>query len=119
MCIRDSFCYVVDRFYSPEWLGYVDDLTARAGRVLGGVWYTDAEYELRIEDASSLARVVEAQSTSEALENQGFNPKGIGSEAQKGSRAQRAAPSASSARAAAIACFPSGRGRWREAAGSA
>eukprot|EP00969_Alexandrium_andersonii_P277743 12277244-Alexandrium_andersonii.AAC.1 len=36
---------------------------------------------------------------SEALENQGFNPKGVGSEAQKGSWAQRVAPSVPSARA--------------------
>eukprot|EP00969_Alexandrium_andersonii_P047818 2098604-Alexandrium_andersonii.AAC.1 len=31
---------------------------------------------MRIKDASSRARIVEAQSVSEALENQGFNPKG-------------------------------------------
>eukprot|EP00969_Alexandrium_andersonii_P033273 1452755-Alexandrium_andersonii.AAC.1 len=53
---------------------------------------------MRIKDASSRARVVEAQSMSEAPENQRFNPKGVGSEAHKGSRAQRVAPSASSAR---------------------
>eukprot|EP00969_Alexandrium_andersonii_P231633 10229494-Alexandrium_andersonii.AAC.1 len=82
----EDFCYVIDRFYSPgrhgklrfckEWLGYVDDLTVRTGRVLDGVWYTDAEYEARIKDASARARIVESQSMSEALENQGFNPKG-------------------------------------------
>eukprot|EP00969_Alexandrium_andersonii_P224618 9920196-Alexandrium_andersonii.AAC.1 len=54
---------------------------------------------MRIKDASSRARVVEAQSMSEALENQGFNPKGIGSEVQKGSRAQCVAPSMPFARA--------------------
>eukprot|EP00969_Alexandrium_andersonii_P059282 2610877-Alexandrium_andersonii.AAC.1 len=54
---------------------------------------------MRIKDVSSRARIVEAQSMSEVLENQGFDPKGIGSEAQKGSRAQRVAPSASAARA--------------------
>eukprot|EP00969_Alexandrium_andersonii_P008606 375664-Alexandrium_andersonii.AAC.1 len=51
----EDFCYVIDRLYSPgrnnklrfckEWLGYVDELTVRTGRVLDGVWYTDAEYE--------------------------------------------------------------------------
>eukprot|EP00969_Alexandrium_andersonii_P134659 5957577-Alexandrium_andersonii.AAC.1 len=60
---------------------------------------------MRIKDASPRARVVGAQ---KALEKQGFNPKGIGSEAQKGSRAQRVAPSMSSTRAAAVSCFPSG-----------
>eukprot|EP00969_Alexandrium_andersonii_P037166 1628804-Alexandrium_andersonii.AAC.1 len=38
MCIRD-------RRFCKEWLGYVDDLTARTGRALDGVWSTDAEYE--------------------------------------------------------------------------
>eukprot|EP00969_Alexandrium_andersonii_P254272 11238463-Alexandrium_andersonii.AAC.1 len=54
---------------------------------------------MRIKDASSRARIVEAQSMSEALENQGFNPKGIGSEVQKGSWVQRVAPSMPFARA--------------------
>eukprot|EP00969_Alexandrium_andersonii_P223744 9881708-Alexandrium_andersonii.AAC.1 len=63
------------------------------------MWYTDAEYEMRIKGAPSRARIVEAQSVSEALEHRGFNPRGVGSEAQKGSRAQRVAPSASSVRA--------------------
>eukprot|EP00969_Alexandrium_andersonii_P112931 4991731-Alexandrium_andersonii.AAC.1 len=63
----EDFCYVIDRFYSPgrsnklrfckEWLGYVGDATARAGRVLDGVWDTDAEYEMRTKDASSRARI--------------------------------------------------------------
>eukprot|EP00969_Alexandrium_andersonii_P254952 11271096-Alexandrium_andersonii.AAC.1 len=48
---------------------------------------------MRIKDASPRARIVEAQSMSEALENQGINPKGIGSEVPKGSRAQSVAPS--------------------------
>eukprot|EP00969_Alexandrium_andersonii_P015256 666286-Alexandrium_andersonii.AAC.1 len=57
----EDFCYVIHWFYSPggksklrfrkEWRGYVDDLTARTGRVLDGVWYTDAEYEMHIKDA--------------------------------------------------------------------
>eukprot|EP00969_Alexandrium_andersonii_P044242 1941154-Alexandrium_andersonii.AAC.1 len=56
----EDYCYVIDRCYSPgrnsklrffkEWLGYVDDLTVCTGRVLDGVWYTDAEYELLIKD---------------------------------------------------------------------
>ena len=61
----EDFCYVVDRIYSPgrnskkrfckEWLGYVDDLTIRTGRVLDGVWFTDTEYEERIKGAAKAA----------------------------------------------------------------
>eukprot|EP00969_Alexandrium_andersonii_P340753 15061503-Alexandrium_andersonii.AAC.1 len=65
------------------WLGYVDDLIVRAGSVLGGVLYADAEHEVRMRGASSRARIVEAQSMSEALENEGFNLECIGSEVQR------------------------------------
>eukprot|EP00969_Alexandrium_andersonii_P355536 15444627-Alexandrium_andersonii.AAC.1 len=57
---------------------------------------------MRMRDASSRVRIVKAQSMSEALANQmfaPFTPKGAGSEAQKGSRAQRVVPNASASRA--------------------
>eukprot|EP00969_Alexandrium_andersonii_P363725 15462560-Alexandrium_andersonii.AAC.1 len=70
---------------------------------------------MRIRGASSIARVLEAQSTSEALEKQGFNPKSTGSDAQTDSRAQRAAPSASASRAPQLflARTPLGGGKLR------
>eukprot|EP00969_Alexandrium_andersonii_P150604 6659593-Alexandrium_andersonii.AAC.1 len=54
---------------------------------------------MRIKDASSRARIVESQSMTEALENQGFNPKGVGSEVPKSARAQCAAQCLPSMRA--------------------
>eukprot|EP00969_Alexandrium_andersonii_P137379 6076326-Alexandrium_andersonii.AAC.1 len=54
---------------------------------------------MRIKDASSRARIVESQSMSEALENQGFNPKGVGSEVPKSARVQHAVQCVPSMRA--------------------
>jgi len=86
----EDFCYVIDRFYSPgkrskrryctEWLAYVDDLTIRTGRVHDGVWFSDQEHVDRIKQAARAAARTEPQDASEALEAQGFLPKGLGQE---------------------------------------
>ena len=86
----EDFCYVIDRFYSAgrsgkrrfckEWLGYVDDLTIRTGRVLDGVFYTDEEAEARVSVAAKKAVRDRYQDVKEALEAQGFDVKGLGSE---------------------------------------
>ena len=88
----EDFCYVIDRFYSPgrnakrrycnEWLAYVDDLTIRTGRVLDGLWFSDAEYAERIKTAVRSACKTAYQTAQEALEAQGFLPHGIGKEAK-------------------------------------
>ena len=84
----EDFCYVIDRFYAPgrsgkrryckEWLGYVDDLTVRTGRVLDGVFYTDEEAEARITLAAKKTVRDRYQDVKEALEAQGFDVKGLG-----------------------------------------
>ena len=89
----EDFCYVIDRVYAPgrrgarrfckEWLGYVDDLTIRTGRMVDGVQYTDQEYDLRVKKAACKARV-DGQPMQEALRELGFEPKGLGSELRLG-----------------------------------
>ena len=87
----EDFAYVVDRTFSPgrtaarrycrEWLAYVDDLTVRTGRVLDGVFFTDAEYTERVAGAAHHPGArVGGQSPQEALEALGFSPEALGSE---------------------------------------
>ena len=82
----EDFSYVVDRTFAPardakrrfcsEWLGYVDDLTVRTGRVIDGVVYTDAEVEERLKEAMHCARQKPGgQGPAEALEALGFSTK--------------------------------------------
>ena len=68
------------RRFCKEWLGYVDDLTVRTGRVLDGVFYTDEEAEARLSVAAKKAVRDMYQDVKEALEAQGFDVKGLGSE---------------------------------------
>ena len=87
----DDFSYVVDRMYAPgrsrrmrlgrEWLAYVDDLTVRSGRVVDGVAYRDCEYDQELKEACRRVPQVPPQAPHEALEALGFNPAGLGEEA--------------------------------------
>ena len=59
----EDFSYVIDRVYSPgsrskrrfcsEWLGYVDDLTIRTGRMVDGVEYADEEVQDKVRRAAA------------------------------------------------------------------
>ncbi len=74
----EDFCYVIDRFYSPgtrskkrycsEWVAYVDDLTIRTGRVLDGLWLSDADHAARVRDVARRATRTEVHNAQEALE---------------------------------------------------
>ena len=58
----EDFSYVVDRLFSGgskskgrfcrTWLAYVDDITVRSGRFVGGKIYTDEEYEDLVREAA-------------------------------------------------------------------
>jgi len=59
----EDFSYVVDRLFSGgseakrrfcrTWLAYVDDVTVRSGRYVGGKLYTDEEYEDLVRTAAT------------------------------------------------------------------
>jgi len=87
----EDFSYVVDRTFAPgrdakrrfctEWLGYVDDLTVRTGRVLDGVVYTDDQVDERLKEAILRARERRGgQLPAEALDALGFHAKELGAE---------------------------------------
>jgi hypothetical protein len=89
----EDFCYTIDRFYSPgsrskkrycsEWLGYIDDLTIRTGRVLDGLWLSDAEHAARLREAAARAVHAGVQNAQEALEAQGFLGQRLGSDVRR------------------------------------
>ena len=64
-----------------EWLAYVDDLTVRSGRVVDGMAYRDCEYDQELKEACRRVPQVPPQAPHEALEALGFNPAGLGDEA--------------------------------------
>ena len=87
----EDFSYVVDRTFAPgkdakrrfctEWLGYVDDLTVRTGRVIDGTIYTDDEMTDRLKEAMRRAREMRGgQSPAAALAGLGFVPQELGAE---------------------------------------
>jgi hypothetical protein len=88
----EDFAYVIDRVYSPgkrgkrrfcsEWLGYVDDLTIRTGRMVDGVMLTDEEVATRVREASRRGEPP-AQPAAEALEGLGFEGSRLGEERGK------------------------------------
>jgi hypothetical protein len=65
----EEFCYVIDRFYSPGsrskkrycsgWLACIDDLTIRTGRVLVGLWLSDAEHAAWLQETAGRAAEAE------------------------------------------------------------
>ena len=59
----------------------MDDLTVRSGRVVDGVAYRDCEYDQELREACRRVPQVPPQAPHEALEALGFNPAGLGDEA--------------------------------------
>ena len=92
----EDLCYTIDRFYSPgsrskkryctEWLGYIDDLTIRSGRVLDGLWLSDAEHAARLREAAARAVHSCSQNAQEALEAQGFLGHRFGADSRHGKK---------------------------------
>ena len=88
----DDFNFVVDRAYAPgrgrrlrctkEWIAYVDDLTVRAGRVIDGRFFTDAQAEAAVREACAKGAVAAPQSATSALEALGVSPSHAGKRAK-------------------------------------
>jgi hypothetical protein len=97
----EDFGYVVDRIYASgsrgkrryckEWLGFVDDLTIRTGRMVDGVLMTDEEHDQRVAVAADKAHTV-GQPLKDAFEALGLNADSLG--AEKGARPLKAPPRA-------------------------
>ena len=85
----EDFAYATDRVYAPgrnrrmrlcrEWEIYADDCTIRTGRIVDGVYFSDAEHDARVKTAVKETKEP-MQALEEAFEALGFDSKGLGAD---------------------------------------